>query len=539
MKISGKIVDLHKRKIYTGEISFMGGTITAIKEVESAPDLFIMPGLTDAHVHIESSMVTPSQFAVAAVRHGTVAVVSDPHEIANVMGVEGINFMLDNAASVPVKFSFGAPSCVPATSFESSGAVIGPEEVRKLLLDKRINYLAEMMNFPGVIYGDEVVTAKLKIAHNAGVVIDGHAPGLTGGDLVKYAAAGISTDHECSTIEEALEKISLGMNILIREGSAAKNLNALASLLESHPDRVMLCSDDLHPEMLERGHINLLVARLVNKEYDLFNILRAASVNAAVHYSLGSGLLRVGDKADFIVVDDPGSMKVMQTWIDGIMVFDGSRTLFDAGIVSKINKFNCNHILTDEIEVKNGGATMRVITAQNGELLTGSVIVETGNEPLVHSRPDEDILKIVVKERYNDAPPSIGFIRGFRLKQGAMATSVAHDSHNIIAVGVSDEDIVKAVNMVVDAGGGMAVVSEQDSELLPLPVAGIMSDMPVSAIAESYLRLTEAVKRQGSSLDAPFMTLSFMALLVIPELKLSDKGLFDGKSFRFVPLFAE
>jgi adenine deaminase len=396
-----------------------------------------------------------------------------------------------------------------------------------------------MMNYPGVIYGDKTVAHKIKIANDAGVVIDGHAPGLTGEDLKKYVGSGISTDHECSTLDEALEKISLGMKILIREGSAAKNLDSLASLLDSHPDMVMLCSDDLHPEMLEKGHINRLVARLVNAGYDLFNVLRAASVNTAAHYGLKAGLLRVGDRADFIVVDNPGTMKVMQTWINGKMVFDGVNALFRPEPVGKLNNFVCNRIVPKEISVKREGAGMRVITAMNGELITGSVVVGTGNELTVRSRPGEDILKIVVKERYNDAPPSIGFIRGFGLKKGALATSVAHDSHNIIAVGVTDGEITEAINAVVEAGGGMAVVSDRDCELLRLPVAGIMSDMPVSAVASTYLRLTETARRLGCTLDAPFMTLSFMALLVIPELKLSDKGLFDGKAFRFVSLFTE
>lgn len=532
-------MDLHKRKIYAGEVTFEDDRIISIEETESAPEVYIMPGLIDAHVHIESSMVTPSHFAVAAVKHGTVAVVSDPHEIANVMGMNGVYFMLENAASVPLMFSFGAPSCVPATAFETSGAVLGPEEIRVLLDDKRINYLSEMMNFPGVIHGDEAVARKLKIAKDAGVVIDGHAPGLTGEALRKYAAAGISTDHECSTLDEALEKISLGMKILIREGSAAKNLDALAALVSTHPDEIMLCSDDLHPEMLEKGHVNLLVARLINAGYDIFNVLRAASVNAVGHYGLETGMLRPGDRADFIVVDDPRSMKVRQTWINGKIAYNGDKTLFSPGIVGKINNFNCNRILSQELAVKNEGPGMRVITAVNGELLTGSVITDSGSEPYVKSRPAEDILKLVVKERYNDAPPSMGFIRGFGLKSGAFATSVAHDSHNIIAVGVTDREIAAAVNAVVDAGGGMAVVSDQETEILRLPVAGIMSDMPVSAIAASYLRLTETVKRLGCMLDAPFMTLSFMSLLVIPELKLSDKGLFDGTAFRFVPLFTD
>jgi len=539
MEISGKLIDLHTRRIYAAEITVSDGKIVNIEVKEASQDIFILPGLIDAHVHIESSMVTPSHFAVTAVRHGTVAVVSDPHEIANVLGMEGINFMVENAATVPVKFYFGAPSCVPATSFESAGAVIGHEEIEELLKSKRTCYLAEMMNFPGVIFGDSEVEAKLNVARHEGVPIDGHAPGVTGKDLQKYAAAGITTDHECSTPEEALEKISLGMHILMREGSAAKNLAALAPLLKSHPEMVMLCSDDLHPEMLERGHMNKLVARLLGEGYDLFDVLRAATVNPDIHYRLGAGMLREGDSADFIVVDDPHSMRVLQTWINGELVYDGRSALFGPGTVGKVNKFNCSRIIPREIAVRNRGSFMRVITARNGELITGCDIVSTGTVAEVQSRPEDDILKIVVKERYNDAPPSVGFIRGFGLRNGAMATSVAHDSHNIIAVGATDRDIVTAINMVTDAGGGMAVVSGQESDILRLPVAGIMSDMPVSAMAARYLSLSETVKSLGCRLDAPFMTLSFMALLVIPELKLSDRGLFDAKEFRFVPLFID
>lgn len=539
MKISGKIIDLHQQRIYPGIITVSDGKIEKIEEVEKSPEVYIMPGLTDSHVHIESSMLVPSHFAVAAVRHGTVAVVADPHEIANVMGKEGVKFMLDNAQTVPLKMLFGAPSCVPATSSESSGARIGAEDIEELLQDKRIGFLAEMMNFPGVIYDDIEVHRKLEAAKKAGVPVDGHAPGLTGEELKKYVKAGISTDHECTSIEEALEKISCGMKILIREGSAAKNLEVLAPLLHYYPEKVMLCTDDLHPETLAKGHINKIVARLIGMGYDIFNVLRAASVNPVQHYSLAAGLLREGDPADFIVVDNPEKMNVLQTWINGKLVYDGNKALFSPGEIKKVNRFKCTCLLTDEIRVPNEGEKIRVIIAENGSLMTGCEEVPAGVDQFVIPHTDEDILKIVVKERYNDKPPAVGFITGFGLKKGAMASSVAHDSHNIIAVGTNDRDIVAAINLIVEAEGGMSAVSDDGSDILRLPIAGIMSDMPVTAMASRYERLSETVRSFGCHLDAPYMTLSFMALLVIPRLKLSDRGLFDGLTFTHVPLFVK
>lgn len=528
---------MHQKRIYPGIVTISAGRIESIKETEESPSHYIMPGLADAHVHIESSMLVPSHFAVAAVRHGTVAVVTDPHEIANVLGKEGVTFMLDNAENAPLKMIFGAPSCVPATSSESAGARIGSADIAEMLKEGRVKFLAEMMNFPGVIYDDSEVHHKLEAARNAGVPIDGHAPGLTGEELKKYIAAGIGTDHECTSLEEALEKISGGMKILIREGSAARNLEVLAPLLNYYPERVMICTDDLHPETLLHGHINKLVSRLVSMGYNLFDVVRAASVNTFDHYRINAGTLRQGDQADFIIVDDPATMNVLQTWIDGKCVYDGNKALFSPGEVIKINKFKCTRLLPDEIRIINERGKINLIVARNGELTTDSDVIESGEEEFVVPRPDEDVLKIVVKERYNDKPPAAAFIRGFGLKRGAIASSVAHDSHNIIAVGTNDRDIVNAINLIVDAGGGMAVASEDGTEILRLPVAGIMSDLPVTAMASHYEKLSETARDLGCRLDAPFMTLSFMALLVIPKLKMSDRGLFDGLSFKHIPLF--
>jgi adenine deaminase len=523
MKISGKLVDIHNRKIFPARIGVENGKICAIERIESAPDRYILPGLIDAHIHIESSMITPGAFAVAAVKHGTTAVVSDPHEIANVLGEAGVRFMIKDAEKVPVKFWFGAPACVPATSFETSGAVLDHKAVEELLNIPDIKYLSEMMNFPGVIYGDAEVLAKLNIAKKLNKPIDGHAPGLTGESLKKYVSAGISTDHECSTIIEALEKISLGMQILIREGSAARNLDSLKELFKSNPDKVMLCSDDLHPEMLKARHINKLIGRLISEGYDAFDVIRSATINPAKHYGLDSGLLRIGDNADFILVDDLDKMNVSETWICGIRVFGEGKVVFSYIPGNPINNFNCSLIKKEQIKVKNKHRNIKVIEAFEGELLTKKFGYVTGLKDYVESDTNNDVLKIIVKDRYNDGAPAIGFIKGFGLKKGAFASSVAHDSHNIICVGTNDKDITEAVNEIVRMKGGLAVSSEGKIESLQ--------------VAFDYERLNETVKSLGSPMAAPFMTLSFMALLVIPDLKIGDRGLFDVNKFELVSLY--
>jgi adenine deaminase len=537
MKIEGNVVDIHEKTIFGGQIVIEKGIIKSIIKTGCVYNSYIMPGFIDAHVHVESSMVTPSEFARAAVMQGTVAIVSDPHEIANVLGVNGVNFMISDAKYVPVKFLFGAPSCVPATSFETSGAVIDATEIEKMLDNPDIGYLGEMMNFPGVIYDEQEVMKKLHAAKKAGKKIDGHAPGLSGENLRKYINAGISTDHECSTLGEAKEKISLGMKILIREGSAARNLDALKPLIDEYPDMVMLCSDDLHPEMLEKGHINVLVARLINQGCNMFNVIRAATMNPVQHYSLGTGLLRVGDNADFIVVDDFKTMHVTQTWIDGNCVYLNGNVEFADVKPRYENRFNASSIMASGLRVKNIGKSIKIIKAFNGELYTASEDYFPGPGEFIESNTEKDILKIVVKERYKDSPPAIAFIKGFGLKNGAFATSVAHDSHNIIAIGTTDQFLANAINGVISSKGGMTVASENDNMILALPVAGIMSERPVKEVADSYKKLSEAVKKMGCTMDAPFMTLSFMALLVIPEIKLSDKGLFDGKKFCLTSLY--
>jgi len=484
-------------------------------------------------------MLTPGSFATASVPHGTIGVVSDPHEIANVLGIEGVEYMIEDGKKTPFRFYFGAPSCVPATEFESSGAKLGPEEVEKLLLRKDIKFLAEMMNFPGVINDNKEVLKKIEIAKRLNKPIDGHAPGLSGEPLRKYIKAGITTDHECSSMEEALEKITLGMKVIIREGSAGRNLEALKSLYGMYPEMIMLSSDDIHPEMLEKRHLEKLVAGLLEEGYDIFNVLRSVTVNPAIHYNLDAGILRKGDQADFIVVGDLKKMDVLETWIDGKKVFDRGRILFDYVPGNAINNFNCSPIVADQVAVRQNGCEMRVITAFDGELFTKETIHSNSAENIIQSDIRRDILKIIVKDRYKDYPPAVGFIKGFGLKSGAFASSVAHDSHNIICIGTNDEDIVCAVNEIVKIKGGLAVSSDGHIDSMQLNIAGIMSTRTCTEVARDYEKLSDIVKQLGCTMSAPFMTLSFMALLVIPELKISDKGLFNGISFKYVPLFVE
>jgi adenine deaminase len=537
MKIEGNLVDLHLREIYPAIVSFENGIITDIGRSDKTYKKYILPGLIDSHVHIESSMVTPGAFAATAVRHGSVGVVSDPHEIANVMGLEGIEYMIDDGKKVPFYFWFGAPSCVPATSFESSGSIIGTREIQDLLVRKEIKYLSEMMNFPGVLNNDKVVKEKLEIAKLNGKKIDGHAPGLRGKNLEKYIYSGISTDHECSSIEEAEEKISHGMKILIREGSAARNLEALKNLLRTNPEMIMLCSDDIHPEMLVRRHINKLVAQLIREEFNPFDVLRSCTINPIMHYGLEAGTLRKGDPADFITTKDLEEFEICETWIRGRKVFDGNTVLFTYEKGFALNKFDCSYVEESMLKIPKDEGQIRVIEAYDGELITGSLIENPGTGQTVQSDVSRDILKIVVKDRYTDQPPSVGFIRGFRLRQGAFASSVAHDSHNIICVGVDDSDIAECINSIVEMKGGLAVCSSGRKAVMQLRIGGIMSDSSCEEVAMSYEDLSEKVRMMGSKMAAPFMTLSFMALLVIPSLKMSDKGLFDVNKFSFTSLY--
>lgn len=570
--LNSLLVDIYQRTIYPAKVSIQNNRIISIEKIdESALNTigFLMPGFIDSHVHIESSMLIPSEFARIAVIHGTVGTVSDPHEIANVCGMEGVQFMINNGKQVPFKFNFGAPSCVPATVFETAGAALDSKDVEALLASDDIKYLSEMMNFPGVLHNDPEVMKKIAAAHRAGKPVDGHAPGLTGALAKQYIEAGISTDHECFTLEEAVDKLSYGMKIIIREGSAAKNFEALAELIDDHPNMIMLCSDDKHPDSLVEGHINQLCARAVAKGLDVFNVLKAACINPVKHYNLNIGTLRVGDPADFIIVEDLTHFKVLQTYIDGqaLLTTDEKsassepdanaadtsaaalpanaetprQSLIQSVPATPINQFTCAPVnevdlLVPVASYPNQDGLIPVIEALDGQLITNKLYLPATiiNDCIVSNTTD-DILKMVVVNRYHMAPVAKSFIKNFGFRTGAIASTVAHDSHNIVAVGATDEAIAAAINAVIAAEGGISCVDGHNQTLvLPLPVAGLMSTEDGFLVAQQYTTIDAMAKSLGSSLSAPFMTLSFMALLVIPHLKLSDKGIFDGDRFAFL-----
>ncbi len=539
MHLRGQIIDIPNERIFPGVIDIADGKIVSVREDQSVTDPgYLCLGFIDAHVHIESSMLTPPEFARIAVIHGTVGTVSDPHEIANVLGIEGVRYMQRLAAQTPCKIHLGIPSCVPATNFETAGAILGPDAIEELCRDESLVYLSEMMNFPGVIHRDPEVMKKLEIAKKYGKRIDGHAPGLRGEDLKKYVSAGIETDHECFQIDEAREKLALGQKILIREGSAAKNFEELWPLLMEAPQSCMLCSDDKHPDDLLEGHINQLCARAVAHGVPLFNVLRAACLNPVEHYGLRCGLMRPSDPADFIRLHDLVGFKVMETWIDGQCVAREGKSLLPKTKSPRVNKFLAAAKQPSDFALSApcGVTNIRVIEALDGQIVTSAGEAEPLLcEGRVVADPSRDLLKIAVVNRYGDAPPAVAFVRGVGLKSGAIASSVAHDCHNIVAVGTSDEDLARVVNLVIANEGGIAVVGPDGlTDVLPLPVAGLMSDGHAEEAAAGYARQTKAAKALGSPLHAPYMTLSFLALLVIPDLKLSDRGLFDGTNFEFV-----
>jgi adenine deaminase len=541
MVISGNIVDVLRRKIYKGRLYIKEGKIVDIQPAETVNSVYILPGLVDAHIHIESSMVTPARFAQNAVKFGVISTVSDPHEIANVCGVDGVTFMIENAKKVPFKFWFGVPSCVPATPFEKSGAVIGADEIAQLFDQHGLKYLAEMMNFPGVVNQNHDVMAKLKVAIDRNLPIDGHAPGLSGDPLIQYIKSGIDTDHECTTLAEGEEKIKCGMKVLIREGSAAKTFDELYPLIDMYPEHVMLCSDDFHPDNFSKKYLDRLIRIGQERGLDFWNLIQTVTLNPVSHYRLDVGLLQIGDKADFIVVDNLKRFSILQTWIEGELVYDGVNTIEYEGEKEIINQFLATPIAIEDISIVAEGNQINVIHAFDGQLFTDHIVADaTLVDGYCVSNIGNDILKLVVLNRYEaDAKPAIGFIHGFGLKKGAFAGSVAHDSHNIIALGTNDKDIVDSINAIIQNKGGLSLSDSGKIKTLPLPIAGLLSDEPVEEVAAKYLDLDKSVKEFGSKLQAPFMTLAFMSLLVIPKLKLGDKGLFDVVKFDFTELFVK
>ncbi len=539
--ITGNIVDVINNKIFAAGIIILDGQIVKIIEISEKCDRYIIPGFIDSHIHIESSMMPPSEFAKIAVKHGTIAAVCDPHEIANVLGIDGVKYMIDDSKNVPLKFYFGAPSCVPATCFETSGGNISSKEIEQLIQLDEIKCLAEVMNFPGVINDDKELLEKINIAKKYNKQIDGHAPGLRGKDLEKYINAGINTDHECFSYEEAKEKIEKGMKILIREGSAAKNFNELCTLIDEFPDMIMLCSDDKHPNDLVKGHINLLVKEAIKKGIDPIKVLKTVSCNPIKHYDLNIGLLQKGDSADFIIVDNLNDFNIEEVYVSGNQVYGEGKTNFIVNKPLLVNNFIENKIKEEDIEIKNNSEKIKVIQAINNQIITNKIeITPKVEDEIIKTDLENDILKIVVVNRYKKEKPAVAFIKGFGLKKGAIASSISHDSHNIIAVGVNDEDLVEVINAIFDEKGGIGIVYEKITEILPLPIAGLMSEIRGEDIAERYEKIDNTVKQElESKLDAPFMTLSFMALLVIPSLKISDKGLFDGEKFNITDLYID
>jgi adenine deaminase len=533
--ISGNLVDIRARRIFPAEVVVEEGRIASIREVAGPVAGYLLPGFVDAHVHVESSLLIPSEFARLAVTHGTVATVSDPHEIANVLGVPGVEYMIANGTQVPFHFFFGAPSCVPATTFETAGAAIDAGAVGRLLENPAIGYLAEVMNFPGVLSGDPGVMAKIAQAHRLGKPVDGHAPGLRGNMARRYIEAGISTDHECFTREEALDKLACGMKILIREGSAAKNFDALIGLMHDHAEHLMFCSDDKHPDSLVLGHIDRLCARAVDLGHDVFDVLRAACLNPVEHYRMPVGTLRKGDAADFIMVEDLSAFKVLRTWIGGRLVAEEGRSLIESVRAERPNRFACSPKRESDLHVPATTDDLLVIEAHDGQLITTKKwMPPTVVDGACVADPAKDLLKIAVVNRYREAPAAVGWITNVGLKQGAIAGSVAHDSHNIVAVGTNDADLCAAINAVIAHCGGLSLAHGTHQRVLPLPVAGIMTDADAYTVADAYAQMDREAKELGSTLAAPYMTLSFMALLVIPHLKMSDLGLFDGDTFQLV-----
>ena len=537
-KISANIVDVLNERIFPGTITISNGKIESIVKNDNTYNNYIIPGFVDAHIHIESSLLPPSEFARIAIKHGTIACVSDPHEIANVLGLEGIRFMIENAKSVPLKFYFSAPSCVPATPFETTGACLNAHDIESLFQEfPEIKHLGEMMNYPGVLYKDKDVLEKLAVAKKYNKPIDGHAPGLKGRKLKNYIDAGITTDHESVKIDEALEKLSLGMKILIRQGSAAKNFNDLIVLANQHYRNCMFCSDDKHPDDLLNGHIDVMVKKALESGLDIFKVLRMACVNPVKHYGLNVGLLQKGDPADFLVVNSLSKLHILKSVINGKAVYTNNLLLFLRKRYELINNFNIRPVHVSNLYYEPNYKATPVIEVIDGQLTTTRAEhqLQIVNHNLI-SDIEKDILKIAVINRYKYRPPVVSFVKNFGLKKGAIASSIAHDSHNIVVVGVSEIDMCKAVNLVIEKKGGISVACEEDqiSEILELPIAGLMSNHHYDLVAKKYALLDRLAKTLGSTLRAPFMTLSFMSLLVIPEIKLSEKGLFDSSNFTFI-----
>lgn len=539
--VEGNIVDIHKREIYPGIVEIdEAGIISDIRRNDKSYNTYLCPGFIDAHVHIESSMLIPEEFSKIVLAKGTIAIVTDPHEIANVMGKTGIQFMIENSREADLKIYFTIPSCVPATPFDCAGCKITAKDVQELAETKKFIGLSEVMNVPGVLNKDPEMMEKIRIAHINQLVIDGHAPELRGNSLKEYIAAGISTDHECVSLEEAEEKLASGMKILIREGSAAKNYDTLKPLIKTHPDQVMFCTDDSHPgDLLGEGHIDKLVRHAIKDGFDLFDVLKIASLNPKIHYHLPVGTLKIGDFADFVRIENLKTFEVLSTYIQGYEKYSKEKKGLDQEkevlyvVKKEINNFKREPICEKDIKKRIENQILS-IEIKDGEIITSKKAFSCEETDNLESDIKRDLLKIVYLNRYHQKMPQIAYITGVGLKKGAFASSVSHDSHNIIAIGCRDKEIVKAINALIEEKGGLVVNNGGKIKKLPLPIAGIMSEHSVTQVAEKWNELIQELKKMGCKLSSPFMTLSFMSLIVIPELKIGEKGLFDFNEFRFM-----
>ena len=549
----GRVVNVFTGGISEKDVAICDGVIVGVgfgyhgKEEKDIEGKLVIPGLIDGHIHIESSMLIPSQLAAALLVHGTTAIISDPHEIANVMGLEGIRFMLRDSQEIPFDIFFMAPSCVPATHLETAGAYLGPSELLKLKDEPRILGLAEMMNFPGVLSGDQEILEKIDLFRNK--VLDGHCPSLSGNDLQAYATAGIRSDHETTLLSEGLEKVETGMMLMIREGTSAKNLDELVPLVNiGNARRFCFVSDDLHPEDIQqRGHLNYVVKKAIQLGLDPVTAIQLATLNPAEYFGLKNrGAVAPGFHADLAVLNDLESIEVNSVYKDGRMVVDrGSLVNFpngqDRDTIVAPEPLNISPLSPESFRIPYSESKAKVIEVVPGQLITHMRFeqIKSGKGCVV-TDTESDVLKLCVVERHRATGHiGLGLVTGFGLKHGAMATSVAHDSHNVISVGVTDEEIFRAVEAVRIMGGGLSVV--KDNEILakvPLEIAGLMSGEPMETLVRKLREIKKAAAGLGCALEEPFMALSFLALPVIPELKLTDMGLVDVNKFEIVPLFS-
>jgi adenine deaminase len=548
---NARLVNVFSGEVHPADVAIAEGYIVGIGPYAGREEIdlegrFLCPGFIDGHVHLESAMVHPAEFARAVVPRGTTTVIADPHEIANVLGLEGVHYLLEETARLPLNVYLMAPSCVPASPLETAGAEITASDIAVLLKEERVLGLAEVMNFPGVLDRVPEVLQKLRAA--AGRPVDGHAPGLSGKDLCAYVAAGIGSDHECTTLQEALEKLRLGMAIMIREGSTAHNLEELLPLVMSgNASRCFFVSDDRHPaDLLAHGHMDDILRRARARELlPPVVLIQMATLNAARYFRLWDlGAVAPGYRADLVVLDDLESFSVGMVFKDGRLVARDGALLEGVLPVARAlppSTFRVPDLHPGRFRIPMQGSRVRTIGVVPRQIWTQALVEEaTVQDGFVVADPQRDLLKIAVVERHRGSGRiGLGLVKGFGLKYGAIASSVAHDSHNIVAVGCSDEELALAVSEVVRLRGGQVVVAgKRVLEALPLPIAGLMSDRPLEEVRRQVDRLNQAARGLGCALEAPLMTMAFMALVVIPELKLSDRGLVDVQAFSVVPLFA-